>query len=223
MATLQSLDRGLRALSLVSLAPEGLTVAEIATRLGTDRATAYRVVDTLEQHALVTRGPGKRIRLGAGAVVFASRFQPQLIRAAGPVLQELADAAGVAAFLSLAQGEGACVPVLSAEPARQTIFQVSYRIGAGHPLDRGANGIAILALQPPAENDSEAVEQARDVGYSVTAGELQHGAVGVAAGFEVPYLLGASVGTVAMGEVDVDRLGELVREAAARLARLSRA
>ncbi|AEN14020.1 MULTISPECIES: helix-turn-helix domain-containing protein [unclassified Streptomyces] len=223
MATLQSLDRGLRALSLVSLAPEGLTVAEIATRLGTDRATAYRVVDTLEQHALVTRGPGKRIRLGAGAVVFASRFQPQLIRAAGPVLQELADAAGVAAFLSLAQGGDACVPVLSAEPARQTIFQVSYRIGAGHPLDRGANGIAILALQPPAENDSEAVEQARDVGYSVTAGELQHGAVGVAAGFEVPHLLGASVGTVAMGEVDVDRLGELVREAAARLARLSRA
>ncbi|MYX76309.1 helix-turn-helix domain-containing protein [Streptomyces sp. SID3915] len=223
MATLQSLDRGLRALSLVSLAPEGLTVAEIATRLGTDRATAYRVVDTLEQHALVTRGPGKRIRLGAGAVVFASRFQPQLIRAAGPVLQELADAAGVAAFLSLAQGGDACVPVLSAEPARQTIFQVSYRIGAGHPLDRGANGIAILALQPPAENDSEAVEQARDIGYSVTAGELQHGAVGVAAGFEVPHLLGASVGTVAMGEVDVDRLGELVREAAARLARLSRA
>nr|WP_202435346.1 MULTISPECIES: helix-turn-helix domain-containing protein [unclassified Streptomyces] len=220
---MQSLDRGLRALSLVSLAPEGLTVAEIATRLGTDRATAYRVVDTLEQHALVTRGPGKRIRLGAGAVVFASRFQPQLIRAAGPVLQELADAAGVAAFLSLAQGGDACVPVLSAEPARQTIFQVSYRIGAGHPLDRGANGIAILALQPPAENDSEAVEQARDVGYSVTAGELQHGAVGVAAGFEVPHLLGASVGTVAMGEVDVDRLGELVREAAARLARLSRA
>nr|WP_202541771.1 helix-turn-helix domain-containing protein [Streptomyces sp. SID3915] len=220
---MQSLDRGLRALSLVSLAPEGLTVAEIATRLGTDRATAYRVVDTLEQHALVTRGPGKRIRLGAGAVVFASRFQPQLIRAAGPVLQELADAAGVAAFLSLAQGGDACVPVLSAEPARQTIFQVSYRIGAGHPLDRGANGIAILALQPPAENDSEAVEQARDIGYSVTAGELQHGAVGVAAGFEVPHLLGASVGTVAMGEVDVDRLGELVREAAARLARLSRA
>lgn len=71
MATLQSLDRGLRALSLVSLAPEGLTVAEIATRLGTDRATAYRIVDTLEQHALVTRGVGKRVRLGAGAVVFA--------------------------------------------------------------------------------------------------------------------------------------------------------
>ncbi|MFE5077115.1 IclR family transcriptional regulator [Streptomyces halstedii] len=223
MATLQSLDRGLRALDLVSLAPEGLTVAEIATRLGTDRATAYRIVDTLEQHALVTRGVGKRIRLGAGAVVFASRFQPQLVRAAGPVLQELADAAGVAAFLSLAQGDDACVPVLSAEPARQTIFQVSYRIGAGHPLDKGANGIAILALQPAAENDSEAVGQAREAGYSVTAGELQHGAVGVAAGFAVPHLLGASVGTVAMGEVDVERLGELVKGAATRLARLSRA
>lgn len=223
VATLQSLDRGLRALSLISLAPEGLTVAEIATQLGTDRATAYRVVDTLEQHALVARGMGKKIRLGAGAVVFASRFQPQLIRAAGPVLQELADAAGAAAFLSLAQGGDACVPVLSAEPARQTIFQVSYRIGAGHPLDRGANGIAILALQPAAESDSEAVRRAREAGCSVTAGELQHGAVGVAAGFEVPHLLGASVGTVAMGEVDVDRLGELVRETAARLARLSRA
>ncbi|MFF6908992.1 IclR family transcriptional regulator [Streptomyces sp. NPDC012389] len=223
MPPLQSLDRGLRALTLISLAPEGLSVAEIAAQLGTDRATAYRIVDTLEQHALVTRGVGKRIRLGAGAAVFASRFQPQLIRAAGPVLQELADAAGAAAFLSLAQGGHECVPVLSAEPTRQTIFQVSYRIGAGHPLDRGANGIAILALQPAAEDDSEAVKRARSAGYSVTAGELQHGAVGVAAGFEVPHLLGASVGTVAMGQVDIGRLGELVREAAARLARLSRA
>ncbi|WP_328659709.1 IclR family transcriptional regulator [Streptomyces sp. NBC_00334] len=223
MPTLQSLDRGLRALSLISLAPEGLAVAEIAARLGTDRATAYRIVDTLEQHALVTRGVGKKIRLGAGAVVFASRFQPQLIRAAGPVLQELADAAGVAAFLSLAQGDDECVPVLSAEPARQTILQVGYRIGASHPLTRGANGIAILALRPAAADDSEAVGRARDDGYSVTAGELQHGAVGVAAGFEVPHLLGGSVGVVAMEQVDIARLGELVREAATRLARLGRA
>ncbi|MFF4827204.1 IclR family transcriptional regulator [Streptomyces sp. NPDC001312] len=223
MPTLQSLDRGLRTLSLISLDPEGLTVAEIAAQLGIDRATAYRIVETLEQHALVTRGVGKKIRLGAGAVVFASRFQPQLIRAAGPVLQELADAAGVAAFLSVAQGDDECVPVLSAEPTRQTILQVGYRIGVSHPLARGANGIAILALQPATPDDSEAVNRARDAGYSVTAGELQHGAIGVAAGFEVPRLLGASVGMVAMEQVDIDRLGELVREAAARLARLSRA
>ncbi|MDX3642140.1 IclR family transcriptional regulator [Streptomyces sp. MB09-02B] len=218
MATLQGLDRGLRALDLISLASEGLTVADLAARLEIDRAIAYRIVRTLEEHGLVSR-QGKRVRLGAGAATLAGRFQQQLVLAAQPVLQRLADGTGASAFLTVAHGAGECVPVAGAQPAvQQGPVQVGYRIGVRHPLERGANGIAILALQPPRPDEPEEVVHAREVGYSVTSGQLQQGATGVAVGFEVPGAVGASVGVVAMHEFDVESVAARVKEAASRLA-----
>ncbi|NUS23976.1 MAG: helix-turn-helix domain-containing protein [Streptomyces sp.] len=221
MATLQGLDRGLRALDLISLSADGLTVADLAARLEVDRAIAYRIVQTLEEHALVSR-QGKRVRLGAGAATLAGRFRQQLVLLAQPVLQELADATGASAFLTLAHGARECVPVAGAEPAVQHgPMRVGYRIGVRHPLERGANGVAILALQPPSPDDSEDIARARERGYSVTSGQLQQGATGIAAGFEVPGAAGASVGVVAMHEFDVESVAARVRESAARLASLS--
>ncbi|WP_405741933.1 helix-turn-helix domain-containing protein [Streptomyces sp. NBC_00028] len=221
MATLQGLDRGLRALDLISLSADGLTVADLAARLEIDRAIAYRIVQTLEEHALVSR-QGKRVRLGAGAATLAGRFRQQLVLVAQPVLQELADAIGASAFLTLAHGARECVPVAGAEPAVQHgPVQVGYRIGVRHPLERGANGVAILALQPPLPDDSADIARARERGYSVTSGQLQQGATGIAAGFEVPGAVGASVGVVAMHEFDVESVAARVRESASRLASLS--
>ncbi|CAL9334771.1 IclR family transcriptional regulator [Streptomyces sp. enrichment culture] len=223
MATLQGLDRGLRALNAISLAAEGLTVADLAAHLEIDRAIAYRIVQTLEEHALVSR-QGKRVRLGAGAATLAGRFQHQLVQVAQPALQELADVTGASAFLTVAHGARECVPVAGAEPAApHDPVQVGYRIGARHPLDRGANGIAILALQPPWPDEPEEVAWARESGYSVTSGQLQRGATGLAAGFEVPGAAGASVGVVAMREFDIEQVAAQVKEAASRLAALSKA
>ncbi|MFJ9713174.1 IclR family transcriptional regulator [Streptomyces sp. NPDC101234] len=222
MATLQGLDRGLRALDAISLTADGLTVADLAAQLGIDRSIAYRIVETLEEHALVSR-QGKRVRLGAGAATLAGRFQGQLVLAAQPVLQELADVTGAAAFLTVAHGARECVPVAGAEPVVQHgPVRVGYRIGVRHPLEKGANGVAILALQPPWPEESEEVARARELGYSITSGQLQQGATGVAAGFEVPGTAGASVGVVAMHEFDGERVAAQVREAASRLALLSR-
>ncbi|WP_329342906.1 helix-turn-helix domain-containing protein [Streptomyces sp. NBC_00663] len=223
MATLQGLDRGLRALDLISLSADGLTVADLAARLEIDRAIAYRIVQTLEEHALVSR-QGKRVRLGAGAATLAGRFRQQLVLVAQPVLQELADGTGASAFLTLAHGARECVSVAGAQPTVQHgPVQVGYRIGVRHPLERGANGVAILALQPPLPDDSEEIARARELGYSVTSGQLQQGATGIAAGFEVPGAVGASVGVVAMHEFDVESVAARVRESASRLASLSKA
>ncbi|MBD0839825.1 MULTISPECIES: IclR family transcriptional regulator [unclassified Streptomyces] len=223
MATLQGLDRGLRALNLISLAADGLTVADLAAQLGIDRAVAYRIVQTLEEHALVSR-QDKRVRLGAGAALLAGRFQGQLVRAAQPVLQELADATGTSAFLTVAHGARECVPVAGAQPAVQHgPVQVGYRIGVRHPLERGANGVAILAVQPPLPDEPEEIVRARELGYSITSGQLQQGATGIAVGFEVPGTVGASVGVVAMHEFDIEAVAARVKEAAARLAAAGRA
>lgn len=221
MATLQGLDRGLRALDLISLTAHGLTVADLAAQLEIDRAIAYRIVQTLEEHALVSR-QGKRVRLGAGAATLAGRFQHQLVQAAQPVLQELADATGASAFLTVAHGARECVPVAGAQPTVQHgPVQVGYRIGVRHPLERGANGVAILALQPPVPDEAEEVVRARELGYSITSGQLQQGATGVAVGFEVPGAVGASVGVVAMHDFDIEPVAAQVQEAASRLASLT--
>ncbi|MDT7842015.1 IclR family transcriptional regulator [Streptomyces justiciae] len=223
MATLQGLDRGLRALDLISLTADGLTVADLARQLEIDRAVAYRIVQTLEEHMLVAR-QGKRVRLGAGAAMLAGRFQHQLVLVAQPVLQELADATGASAFLTLAHGARECVPVAGAQPTVQHgPVQVGYRIGVRHPLERGANGVAILASQPSLPDEPEDIVRARELGYSVTSGQLQQGATGIAAGFAVPGAAGASVGVVAMHEFDVESVAGEVKAAAARLSSLGMA
>lgn len=222
MATLQGLDRGLAALTFVSQNLAGVTVADVAAHLGVDRAIAYRIVATLEARTLLTHGVDKRLRLGAGVVALAGRFQSQLVRAAEPALQDLADAAGAPAFLTIAHGEDECVPVLEADPqVGHGPVRVGYRIGLRYPLDKGASGIAILALADRRPDDSEAVREARELGYSHTAGELQRGAVGIAVGFEAPGPLRASVGIVTMDDLDPSEVGPMVGAAARRLVQLS--
>ena len=54
--TSQTLDRGLRVLSVLADSPEGLTVTEVAAALGVSRTVDYRLIVTLEQHGLVRRG-----------------------------------------------------------------------------------------------------------------------------------------------------------------------
>lgn len=179
MSTLQTLSRGLTVLELVSRSPDGLAIAEIARQLGVHRAIAYRLVTTLEEHMLVARGDDGRILIGSGVVALAGRYQPQLRMAAQPVLASLAEASGATAFLCVAQGDE-CVAVEVAEP-EQPILKVSYRAGTRHPISRGAAGLAIAMQRPPQSSDSAALTAARSQGYALTRGQLQEGAIGLAA------------------------------------------
>ena len=63
--TSQTLDRGLRVLEVLAGSPGGLTVTELAGRLGVNRTVVYRLVSTLEQHALLRERPaaGGGVRL----------------------------------------------------------------------------------------------------------------------------------------------------------------
>jgi DNA-binding IclR family transcriptional regulator len=219
--TLQTLRRGLEALSLISEHPNGLSVAEIAERMEIDRAIAYRIVGTLELDGFVCRAPNGHIHLGGAILTLASGLEPQLRAFAAPALHKLAQEASATAFLSVARGNEA-VALLVAE-AEAGPIRVSYRVGSRHPLDRGAAGIAILAGRPASRHDSDAVRDARSNGYSVTRGELQRGAVGVAAPVRFSprngLALEASVGVVALDDLDVGRATPLVVASAAEISR----
>jgi DNA-binding IclR family transcriptional regulator len=209
--TLQTLDRGLEALSMISQRDNGMSVAELAAGLGVHRAIGYRLATTLESHGFITRRADGQLHLGAGLLTLASRFQPQLRTAAQPLLQRLAQETDATAFISIAQGNS-CVAILVAEP-EGLLLRLAYRVGSRHPLQLSAAGIAILAGRPEKPGDSQEVRKARHLGYSVTRGQLQRGAVGVASpllarkgtlGFE------ASVGVVAFDDIDIKRAASAV-------------
>jgi DNA-binding IclR family transcriptional regulator len=207
--TSQTLDRGLRVLSVLAGTPTGLTVTELASTIGVNRTVVYRLVSTLEQHALVRRDRTGRLHVGLGVLHLSAAVQPVLRDAATPVLRELAETVGCTAHLTIADGEDA-LALAVIEPS-WTDFHVSYRVGARHPLDRGAAGRAILAGR-----------ERLGPSYVATTGELQPGARGLAAPVRGVDGLEASVGIVTLDDLDVDLLGPTVQGAAAALASLLR-
>jgi DNA-binding IclR family transcriptional regulator len=204
--TSQTLDRGLRLLYVLASGPAGgSTVTELATALATSRPAVYRLVATLEQYGLVHRERDGRVRLGFGVLRVARAVQPMLRHAATAVLRDLAQQVGATAHLTIADGEEALA--IAVEEPSWTDVHVAYRVGSRHPLDRGAAGLAILKARRPGGGGH----------YVMTSGQLQAGARGVAAA--VPGLSGieASVGVVALGDLDPEAAGPKVLRAAAAM------
>ncbi|MBE1561879.1 IclR family transcriptional regulator [Nonomuraea africana] len=223
-STLQTLDRGLRALEIISHSPEGISIADLAKELGIHRAICYRVVATLESRRLVVRAEDGRVRLGVGIAVLASRLEPQFHRDAQSLLRDLANETHATAFISAAEGQD-CVAMMVAEPDDR-VLTVGYRVGSRHPLTKGAAGIAILAARPEDRRDPDSVRQARRDGYSLTRGQLERGAVGLATAIRIFTRTGSaspierSVGVVAIDELDIERAAEAVQRTARQLERL---
>ncbi len=214
--SVQTLDRGLRLLRLLGGAPDGLTVSELAERLGVHRAIVYRLLGTLAAHRLVIRGDDGRHRLWTGLVELARGVIPRWRNVAEPELSALADELSATATLSVAS-EDSAVALLVVEP-RSTEFHVAYRPGARHPMNRGATGKAILVGRPPEPGEPEDVTAARSQGYISTRGELQPGAVGVAAPIVVDGWADACVGVISLVELGPEAAHRVV-QAAQRIAR----
>ncbi|HET8960186.1 IclR family transcriptional regulator [Nocardioides sp.] len=203
--TAQTLDRGLRVLAVLAATPGGLTVTEISARLEINRTVVYRLVSTLEQHALTRRDGRGRVHVGLGVLHLASGVQPVLRDLAIPILRSLAEDVGCTAHLTVSDGDEA-MALAVVEPS-WTDFHVAYRVGSRHPLHKGAAGKAILL---GAEPDSAP--------YATSTGELQAGASGLAAPVRGVEGLEASVGIVTLGDLDADALGARVAAAADEVA-----
>ncbi len=206
---MQTLDRGLRVLELLADAPAGRPVSELSAALGVHRAIVYRLLATLAAHRLVRAQDG-RYRLAAGLVALARGVAPRLQAAAMPELARLAEEAGATATLTVADGEEA-VALAVVEP-RHTAIHVAYRPGLRHPLTRGAPGRAILVGRPPAAGEPAAIAADRARGYSVSSGEIQPGASGLAA--PIPGA-DASIGVVSFGQPDESLAARVIAAAAA--------
>ncbi|MBG6156250.1 DNA-binding IclR family transcriptional regulator [Labrenzia sp. EL_159] len=216
---LQTLQRGMEALTHVADSPDGLSVAQLADKLQVDRAIAYRIVATLEADAFVWRAANGNIFLGSAVLALVSSLEPHLRSIVEPELNKLAEETRATAFLSVARGMDA-VAILVAE-SNSGLIRVGYRVGSRHPLTRGAAGIAILAGRAERPEDIDEVRAARRDGYSITRGQLQRGAVGVAAPLRLSgkrlVALEASIGVVALDDLDTEMAAPLLMNCAAQI------
>jgi DNA-binding IclR family transcriptional regulator len=209
--TSQTLDRGLRVLEVLAATPRGMTVTELAAAVEVNRTVVYRLVATLESHGLARRDAAGLLHVGLAVLALARGLQPVLREVATPVLRALAEEIGATAHLTVADG-GEALAIAVVEPS-WTDFHVAYRVGARHPLERGAAGRAILAGRELASGAA-----ARE-GLVETEGELQAGARGLAAPLLGVEGLEASVGIVTLGDLDVPAARVRVARAAEQLAR----
>jgi DNA-binding IclR family transcriptional regulator len=175
----QTLARGLSALELVAAADDGMTVQEVAERLGVHRTIASRLLCALAQHRLIARDAGGRYRVGSGLIALARQYEPVLKSAAGGVLRHLADKVGATALVTVHDGDSA-VAVAVVEPAG-LVARLVYRPGHRSPLDRGAAAYALRAQLPPEPDEPPGVARARRDKYAIAHGEVTAGAYGVAA------------------------------------------
>jgi DNA-binding IclR family transcriptional regulator len=175
----QTLARGLTALQLVAAAEGGMTVAEVAERLGVHRTIASRTLGALAQFRLIARDADGRYRVGSGLIALARLYEPQLKAAAPAALRLLADKTGATAMVMVHDGDSAVV-VAAAEPA-DLVAHLVYRPGHRSPLDRGAAAYALRSVLPAEPGEPRGVSRARRDKYALTHAEVTTNAYGVAA------------------------------------------
>src|ERR1700712_5715862 len=126
-----SLARAVRILESFTPDDPELTVGEVARRAGLHVATASRIVGQLVDSGLLSRGPGREVRVGMRMWELASRAAPtrSLRDAAMPYLEDLHAVVGHHAQLAVLDGEE--VIFLERLSARDAV--INYSRIAGRP------------------------------------------------------------------------------------------
>ena len=180
----QTLARGLTALQIVAASATGLTVQELAERVGVHRTIAHRLLATLAQFRLVAKGEDGRYRPAAGLAVLGASFDRNVRQLSQPTLRALADELGTTVSLLVAEGDQQ-VAIAVIVPS-QVAYQLAFHEGSRYPLDRGAAGIALLASMPPRPGERDLVTEARARGWVMTHGEIEPNTYGLAVAVRRP-------------------------------------
>lgn len=212
----QTFARGLRAFLTVVESDKGATVQSIAEQLGVHRSIAYRLLQTLLDFGLVSRGTGGVYLPGPRLATLSKAYLPILRDAALPIMQELADDVASTILLFVEQGDEA-VAISMAEP-RTATHHIAFRPGMRTPLDRGSAATALLAARPPVDGEPAGVTQARQLGFARSHGEVLEGVYGVAAWIPTtePGMV-ACLNLITYVEGVADTAGPALREAAGRI------
>lgn len=197
----QSLERALTLLRHVAdTSPDGDTLARLADRCGVNRATAWRLLTTLEAHGMVERDPvSHRYSVGFAVTAMAANSgRDGLVRRARATLERLSAQTGETANLALVRGSEL---TYVDEVAPATVLAAKW-LGRSVPLHATSAGKALLAWLPAGDVDTLLAEPltaytettvvdrahldadlaaTRERGYAVCVGEVEPNLYGVAA------------------------------------------
>ena len=148
MAGLQTLHNAVDILDVVAQSSGGLSIRDIAGKVGLVEATTYRYVATLKSRGLLSESEkaGHYI-LGTGIITLyrALRSNLSLSEAALPIMRRLAAEIGETVLLSTISGtKGICIEKVESSQ----ILRVTYIPGATFYLHAGATGKVLLASLP---------------------------------------------------------------------------
>lgn len=146
----QSVDRALNLLDAVAAgSSRGETAAELAARCDINRATAWRLLVTLEDHGLVERDPStNRYKIGLALIrMSAAAGYDGLVRRARPILERVSEQTGETASLAIAGLHGV---TYIGEVAPRSVLAVSW-LAREVPLHATSTGRALLAWLPQEE------------------------------------------------------------------------
>lgn len=147
----QSVERALAMLEEIAASEEPPTASEVARRAGVNRATAWRLLTTLEHFHLVERvATDGRYRVGYGATrIAAASGANALIRRTRPVLERLGLELDESVYLQVASGTTMIVldEVRASHPVRVDLPNLEV------PLHCGSVGKLFLAFLPESERE----------------------------------------------------------------------
>jgi DNA-binding IclR family transcriptional regulator len=132
------------------------TIGELAKVTGQSRSTISRLAIALEQHGLLGRGEGRRLRLGprlvslGAAAVSGASYIEALRETARPALTQLSEGTGESAQLYVKMGDRR-VCVASSESANE--LRTIVDVGAALPLTAGSAGKIFLGYATETERE----------------------------------------------------------------------
>ena len=221
----QTLDRGLRALEVLSDAAAPMSIGALATALGVHRSNAYRILRTLEAHRFVLRDDQGLIRLGPRLAALGRGAAPALGAVVLPELTALANELGLTAFLTVLDADET-ITLHSVEPSHGHAT-VAQRPGARHPVTQGAPSHAIESSLSEQEHTatfggapmSEAALLTREQGYSLSQDEVIRGLTAVSVPLRVDGEPPASLSVVTIGvPKNLEHIVDQLQQAAGRAA-----
>jgi DNA-binding IclR family transcriptional regulator len=139
----QVIARAASLLRALENSPEGLSLAQLAVKVGLARSTVQRIVGALvAEDLLVAAGPSGGVRIGAGLARLAQSVQSNIAEVIRPHLRALGDEVGETVDLAVLSG-GSVTFIDQVQGSRRLIALSA--IGERFPLHCTANGKAILA------------------------------------------------------------------------------
>lgn len=150
--TVPILKKAIAVLRAVSEGRDDTTTKALAYSLGIPSSSVYRILQTFLAADWVRSAPGGRHELSLGLLPLLEPLarHEHLIDAARPCLARLAGETGLAAKLSVRQGDRA-IALFRAESPRETA--VSVRVGSAFHLSLGSSGAVLLSELPAPERE----------------------------------------------------------------------